>query len=287
LRARFDSQTPEQFADQVYRFGDWIGRNGAKLSPEDRQLARAEYAFLQGGLEFWLGYKSMPANTHGHLLSAAVTLYSGAINSGVIGTSGADSGLPRSFMAAGLASEAFGGASPIPKGRSAAIAEPFAEDMAVAVAQAPRNQPRLGGLLDNEDVGINWHGGIEQQGAPFEDYVARQYHDLERLEKGSKTWDIFTFGRRAISCKTLNTRLGGYASNPKRVFSTLKRYIDAAANYKPRYGVFLDIDPSEIREREIHLGIPEYTSYAQWKQINAAIDYANRRGVILTVTRIR
>lgn len=287
LKAQFDLQTPEQFADHVYRFGDWLERNGTKLGPADRRLARAEYDFLQGGLEFWLAYKAKSANTHSHLLSAAVTLYMGAINSGVVGIGGADGGLPRSYMAAGLAAEAFGGASPIPKGRAATVVEPFAEDMAVAVAEAGRNRPGLGGMLDNEQVGVKWNGGVEEQGLPFEDYVARQLDARARLEKGAKTWDFLTSDERAISCKTLNTTRGGYAANPSRVFAALKGYVDAAADYKPRTGVFLDVDPSAIKEKEIQLGVPEYTSDAQWSQIKKAIAYADGRDVKLVITRIR
>jgi hypothetical protein len=57
---KYDDLGPVDFAKQVIQFGDWLGRAGANLSPEEKQRALAEYSFLQNRLSLWLGYDYKP-----------------------------------------------------------------------------------------------------------------------------------------------------------------------------------------------------------------------------------
>jgi contact-dependent growth inhibition (CDI) system restriction endonuclease-like protein len=89
----------------------------------------------------------------------------------------------------------------------------------------------------------------------------------------------------AISAKTLNTLTVNRIKSPQKIFSTLKGYVDKAANYERRWES--DVDPVDIQSKTIHLAIPEYTSPVQWRQIHRAIIYGKENGVSIVITRIR
>jgi hypothetical protein len=98
---KYDDLGPVDFAKQVIQFGDWLGREGKNLSPAKMAHALAEYSFLQDRLSFWLNYDYKPPAAQGNLLSAALTLYQGAVNGGVVRVGH----LPESMLAvAGTAS---------------------------------------------------------------------------------------------------------------------------------------------------------------------------------------
>ena len=44
---KYDDLGPVDFAKRVIEFGDWLGRAGGSLSPDDMERALAEYSFLQ------------------------------------------------------------------------------------------------------------------------------------------------------------------------------------------------------------------------------------------------
>jgi hypothetical protein len=60
LEAKFDTLGPIQFSKEVANFGRWLGQQAHDGRKFDLVNARAEYAFLQDRLTFWLGYKDAP-----------------------------------------------------------------------------------------------------------------------------------------------------------------------------------------------------------------------------------
>jgi hypothetical protein len=81
---KYDDLGPVDFAKEVIQFGDWLGREGKNLSPTEMANALAEYSFVQDRLSFWLAYDYKPPSAQGNLLSAALTLYQGAVIGGFV-----------------------------------------------------------------------------------------------------------------------------------------------------------------------------------------------------------
>ncbi len=274
----YDWLGPVDFAKRVIEFGDRLGREGGSLSPADKERALAEYAFLQDRLSFWLAYEYTPPTAQGNLLSAALTLFQGANNAGIV-----DPGhLPKSML------DVAGGAWAVdnlpPRVRFSA--ETKVEIEPAAPAEAPKEVEGLGGIVDNSEVEIDWKGGIKDQGKPLEGYTETQNPEATKLPPTSKTFDEFVdTTNEAISAKTLNTLSVSYIKNPQTIYWRLKRYIDAAADYEPRTDT--DVDPATIETKTIQLANPEYTSPTQWRYLFAAIRYGRERDVWVVITRIR
>ena len=109
---------------------------------------------------------------------------------------------------------------------------------------------------------------------------------ISRLLPGSKAFDrYYPDEREAISDKTLNTLSPSYIKNPRRIFTVLKGYVDAADKYKPR--AQSDLEPVVIDKKTIHLAVPDFTAASQWHHVMRAILYAKERKVTLIVTRVR
>jgi hypothetical protein len=275
---KYDDLGPVDFAKRVIEFGDSLARQGQNLSPAERERALAEYAFLQNRLSFWLSYDYKPAIAQANLLSAALALYQGAINGGIVQAGH----FPESMVHVGAAAMAFDNAPPgriIPSTR-------VPEGRPTGNVQAPNEPEGLGGTVNNSDAKIDWKKGIKGQGDNWEDYVGEQNPDLIELPPNSKTFDHFNpKTREAISEKAMNTLSVGYIKNPQRIFTRLKSYVDDIVDYEPRTDS--DLDPANIESKTIHLAIPEYTSPTQWRYINRAIIYAKENGVTIVITRIR
>lgn len=147
----------------------------------------------------------------------------------------------------------------------------------------------LGGYIDGADVGIAWGRGIQAQGDPWEGFLQGQFPTGARLPIGFKAWDFFDDESGVvISAKTLDTTAYTYANNPGKVYSRLKLYIDSASDYET---VVVrqnrKVDPARKLNKQLQVAVPQYTSPAQWRQINQAIIYARGRGVSVVVTRVR
>lgn len=277
---KYDDLGPVEFAKEVIQFGDWLGRNGQNLAPDDRAQAFAEYKFLQDRLNFWQGYDYTPPTAQLNLHSATLTLYQGAVNGGLAGPGE----LPPSMLdVAGVAAL---GTDAAPSNMRPATAKPDFELPRPAPEEAYQEIKGLGGVVDNSEVGIEWNNGINQQGGPFQRYVAKENPDAKEMPANSKTFDQLneTTGE-ALSDKTLNTLSVSCIKSPQKILGRLKRYVDAAADYDPRAEP--DADPEVIRSKTIHLGIPEYTSPTQWLYLNLASRYAREHDVSLIITRIR
>ena len=144
-----------------------------------------------------------------------------------------------------------------------------------------------GGVVDRAATGIEWGKGIQGQGMPWEDYLGAQLPAGSRLPPNFKTFDFFdeTTGI-ATSAKTLDTMTAAKLANPSQVYSSLKRSIDAAANFVESSLKGVTVNSTQIVSRELQVAIPGNTTSAQWSQINRAIEYAQSKGVAVKVTRV-
>src|SRR5262249_36016871 len=134
---KYDHLGPVDFAKEVIQFGDWLGREGKSLSPAEMAHALAEYSFVQDRLSFWLAYDYKPPTAQGNLLSAALTLYQGAVLGGLV----RPGRLPESMLAVAGTASLFGGGPPRRAGHR--------EGAPVAPAQAPKVEGR-GGIGEAE-----------------------------------------------------------------------------------------------------------------------------------------
>ncbi len=138
------------------------------------------------------------------------------------------------------------------------------------------------------DAGITWGKGVQGQGLPWETHLATQLPAGSRLPPGFQVFDFFVPGSRtAISAKTLDTMTPAKLANPSQVYQSLKRNIDAAANFTGAQQGKLEIKPSDIASRELRVAVPEGTTPAQWQQIQRAIEYGKQQSVTVRVTRVK
>jgi hypothetical protein len=273
---KYDDLGPVDFAKQVIEFGDWLGREGKNLSTADGAHALAEYSFVQDRLSFWLAYDYKPPTAQNNLLSAALTLYQGAVNAGIVH---ADEALPHSMLYVGGATGAFENAPPRISMAGLATEE------SLPPVYVPKEVQVSGDLVDDIDAGM-WNAGIKEQGNAWEVYNARVDPDAEMLMANSKTFDLFN-GKtgEAISAKTLNTLSVSYITNPYKIYQKMMGYINEAADYEPYKDS--DLNPEKISMKTVHLAIPEYTSPTQWRYIYWAIVDGKMSGIRVVITRIR
>lgn len=77
--------------------------------------------------------------------------------------------------------------------------------------------------------------------------------------------------------------------NPSKITSTLNGYIDSMVNFTGD-GLPNDVfklTNSDIKSKQLQLGIPYNTTPAQINAINQSISYANSKGVQVVVTKIK
>jgi hypothetical protein len=273
---KYDNLGPADFSRQVTRFGNWLEAHGGSLSPDARQRALAEYNFVQVRLLFWQSYEYKSPDAQSWMISAAESLYQGAVNGGIANANH----IPPTMLDVGVAAFGLeGGQAHIPSARAFRLKPVIPEENF-------QNIDLPGALVSNTKARNKWGKGLMQQSGGWEDFIGEQYK-TNKLLRNAKTFDHFDVSTGlAISDKTLNTQTFNYINNPQKIYQRLKGYTDAVANYnKPR--VSTDVDPALIKSKAIQLAVPEFTSPAQWPQIYRAIRYAKGRGVSLVITRIR
>ena len=164
------------------------------------------------------------------------------------------------------------------KGSSALIARAF-----------PNVAERLAYVFtDAVKVEIPWGQGIGKQGAAWEDSLAIQLPAESRLPTNFKTFDFFDRETGlATSAKTLDTTTAAKIANPSQVYYSLKTNVDAAARFTTSELSGAKILENQIITREVQVAIPAQTTSAQWEQINKAIAYAQTKGVVLKVTKVK
>ncbi len=103
-----------------------------------------------------------------------------------------------------------------------------------------------------------------------------------------KTFDFFDdVSGLATSAKTLDTGTASRLAKPGQIYSTLKRNIDAAADFTNYTLKGRTVDASMIASREIKLGVPSATNKAQWEQLSRAVEYANTRNINLIIDQVK
>lgn len=275
----YDELGPVDFAKRVIQFGYWLGREGGNVSPAERERALAEYSFVQDRLSFWLAYDYKPVTAHLNLLSAALTLYQGAVNGGMVQAGN----LPRSMVDVAGAAWAFDN---VPPRRIRPSTKPTLENEPAAPVKTPKEIEGLGGIVNNSEAKIDWKKGINDQGGNFEVYYGKENPDARRLTPTTAAFDYFKDATgEAISNKTLNTLSVSYIKNPQGIYGKVARYVNDAVDYEPR--ATSDLDLALIESKTIQLAIPEYTSPTQWRYLNRAIIYGKENGVKVVITRIR
>ena len=141
-------------------------------------------------------------------------------------------------------------------------------------------------VVPQSATGIQWGGGIQSQGLPFEDYLATSMPANARLPQNFKTFDFFDEQTGvATSAKTLDTTTAAKVADPSQVYSSLKGNVDAAANYNTAYTLSdITVKPANITSRVVEVAVPVGTTSEQWAQIQKAIDYAASKNVTLKIT---
>jgi hypothetical protein len=283
--SQYDRLSPVDFSRGTTSFAYNLEKRAHDGQFIDRQSARDQYEWLQNRLSYLLRQRLTPEE-HGNLLSAASLLYQGANNAGVINV-GRMEDIPQSML--DVATGIMGDEGPnVGTAMRRAITGPQPVDyVAPIIARAPRPSG-IGDHLDNEQVGIVWGKGIEDQGIPWERHTQRQL-SAEPTPRNFPTWDNQVPAHQiAISDKTLNTLSQSYTEKPRNIFYSLAKYIDQAAAYNrsiTHSGT--TIVPKNIAIRQVNLAVPQSTTPEQWAHINRAIVYGRSRGVSVVVTTIR
>ena len=239
----------------------------------------------------------------GGVLAPAATQVGGV---GLLGYSAADSGhrlgagiangdAPRSLLAVSDLALTFAGGGALyamPKKSGAATPLTVAESssggsrlMASIDAELEIGISQKGIDVNHANVDIPFGAGVKQQGFAYEDYLATAQAAENRLAPGTRTFDFFDPATRAAtSAKTLNTLSAAKLNNPKQVYSALRPYINATADFAvatiPNMKPLLN---TMINSKTIKVAVPVGTTSAQWAQLKRAIDYATEHGVKLEI----
>jgi hypothetical protein len=152
-------------------------------------------------------------------------------------------------------------------------------------------KPGLGGTATQAETGVEWGKGNIRQGNPFETWVQRLLgFGTEQTPPSYPVVDHFNPGTGlATSTKTLDTELPSYRNSTTSVYNKLKGYIDQLEGFPPGARKTYDgytINASDIKSKQIQLGVPDTTNAAQWGQIIKAIQYAKGLGIDVIVTVI-
>ena len=254
LERKYDDLGPVEFSKKVTQFGLSLGAEGQGFSTEQRQDALAEYNFLQDRLNFWIAYDDKPIGAQQNLHSAALNLYTGAVNGGVVPVGGKGGNLPASMVAAATDILAADNRTPIvglrgPAGGVEVEPEPaprehepdeeesvspqgqLAPGRTAQIIEELTRTGELGEVISNDDAKIGWDGGTNK-GLDWEAYNETQYPEITRLQAGSKAFDFFDEATgEAISDKALDPLCYSYINNPQIVYSTVKGYIKDVAGY--------------------------------------------------------
>jgi hypothetical protein len=279
---KYDNLGPEEFSKKVIEFGYRLEGHGQTLSPADKEVALAEYDFLQGRLSTWINYEYKSARESNYLLSAATWLFQGGSNSGLVPVGH----LPASMLSVAGTVALF---DTPPPSRLRPKAEPDAENLPKLTK--PPEGIEYGAIVERKTAGIAWGKGAKEQGlgdgeAGWEKYVVSQNPNARLLRPGSTGFDVFdgTTGE-ATSAKTMDTTTPPKITRPQTIYNEVKRYVDDALDYEPRRS--FDLEPEVIKSKTIQLAIPEHTSLEQWRYLLRAIIYGKDNNVKVVITLIR
>jgi hypothetical protein len=161
----------------------------------------------------------------------------------------------------------------------------YAESGIERVASRGGGSVPASGLVDAK---IPWGQGIGKQGLAWEDYLASNRSSSSRLPPRFKAFDFFDEGTGlATSAKTLDTLTPARLGDPSRVYSSLVKNVDDAADFT-RYRLSgTELTAEMITARELQLAVRVGTTQVQWGEIYRAIEYGRTRGVTVIVTVVR
>ncbi|MDA7416440.1 DUF637 domain-containing protein [Xenophilus arseniciresistens] len=152
----------------------------------------------------------------------------------------------------------------------------------------PAPLPPWSSAADNGNVRIVWGQGIQEQGMPWESFLAGQMPAGSQLPPGFKTFDFYDLSTQtAISAKTLDTMTSARIGSPSQVYSTIKGYVDEVAGFTEASLGATFVQRSMISTSELRLAVPASTTPGQWAQIQRAIEYGQTQGVNVLVTGVR
>lgn len=151
----------------------------------------------------------------------------------------------------------------------------------------PAPLPPWTSAADNNNVKIVWGQGIQQQGMPWETYLANQLPAGTQLPPNFKTFDFFDESTGvATSAKTLDTMTSSRLSNPTLLFPILKGYVDDIVRF-PGATLGVVSVPARPAVRELRVAVPASTSASQWAQILRTIEYGKTEGVNVIITGVK
>ncbi len=108
-----------------------------------------------------------------------------------------------------------------------------------------------------------------------------------------KTFDFWDEADKiATSVKTLNTNAKTYTSNPSKIYSKIKGYVDKTLKFDGDRRAFkkgdepVIIKPVDIQVRNVYIGIPENTSMWQMNEIMKAVEYGKTNNVNVIIRKV-
>ncbi|TDN42325.1 DUF637 domain-containing protein, partial [Azoarcus indigens] len=187
-------------------------------------------------------------------------------------------GIPLSEVGGGLAAKGLGKVLSSIADRKAALSGSLPES----------TPPWVSSIVDRQETGIEWGKGIQNQGMPWENYLASQLPSGARLPPAFKTFDFYDVSTgTAISAKTLDTATAAKIANPSQIYSSLKGNIDAVAKFDSYTLSNITLNKNMINVRELQIAVPSGTTSAQWVQINRAIEYGKSQKVNVVIISIK
>ena len=138
------------------------------------------------------------------------------------------------------------------------------------------------------DAGIPWPAGIRARGMAWEDHLAGQMPAGSRLPPNFETFDYFDRDAgTATSAKTLETLTRARVVKPVELYKSLVKNIDAVANFSSAASRDFQLNENQINSRVIEVAIPWTTTPNQMEQINSAVRYGKKLGVIVIITKTK
>jgi filamentous hemagglutinin len=135
-----------------------------------------------------------------------------------------------------------------------------------------------------EGMKIKWGRGIQDQGMPWENYLASILEARLRLPQNFKTFDFYDdIKGLAISAKTLNTQTASRIARPERIYQSLKKNIDDTLKFQEHRLSGKTVEKEWIKTRRLEVAIPKQTTPDQITQIQRAIDYGRTNGVQVNI----
>ena len=148
------------------------------------------------------------------------------------------------------------------------------------------------GVSTTTETGMQWGKGIQLQGQPFETWVQKTLPlGTEQTPPNFEAIDHINRGTGLVtSTKTIDVTTSAKLSNPQQIFSTLKGYVDKLSSFPKGGSSSLEgftVRASEVKTKEIQIGIPVQVTQPQLAQVFRAAQYARSLGIDFKVTFIR